>query len=274
MQYRILTSHVRDEGLRKSLLVSIGGHVFLFLLMGVATYLLPRGPVIDIGSGPGGGQGNEIIRVGLSAEIENGGLGTFKPMLTSRPAAVEPPPEPAEPELEPETPDRETFVEKPPEKKAPVRDDPRRPEPKPTPMKAEPGDVARKPDPGSGGRGRVETGRGAGMGSGVGIEIGSGREDEGRIDSYYVRLVEQRVGLNWLETSLGELPRPVQTIITFEVSRRGEISNIRIAQSSGIQSVDVAARRAVVASTPLPPPPIEFRGRTVRFRAEFNYPPG
>lgn len=93
------------------------------------------------------------------------------------------------------------------------------------------------------------------------------------MDSWYVRQVEQRVGQNWLKTSLGQLSRTVHTVISFEISSNGSIENIQIEQKSGIRSVDLAAERAVRASGPLPPLPFEFRQRRVKFVAHFEYPP-
>ncbi len=93
------------------------------------------------------------------------------------------------------------------------------------------------------------------------------------MDSWYVRQVEQRVGQNWLRTSLGQLAKPVQTVISFEIQSNGNIENINIEQNSGIRSVDLAAERAVRASGPLPPLPIDFRQRRVKFVAHFEYPP-
>lgn len=273
MQSQITTSHVQEKGEGRSFLVSVLAHGLLVALIALAGHFFPVGQILDIGSGPGGGEGRTFIKVGITSELQGGGLGTVKPMLTPRPTAAPPPPKKIEKEPDPPQPDPRTFVEKKPPPKKTAADRPPTPPPPQKPVETRPGDIVQNPDPGAGDRGRASPGVGGGLGSGVGIELGSGRNVPGRIDSYYVRLVEQRVGENWLQTSLGELSRPVQTIVTFEVRRDGVISNIRIVKPSGIRSVDVAAERAVVASHPLPPMPVEFRGRTVRFRAEFNYPP-
>lgn len=272
MGRQLLTSHVKDEGTGRSVLYSAAWHLLLFVLIAGGAYLLPQGALIDIGTGPGGGRGDRVIPVRLSGSLESEGFGTVKPTLTPSPKAAPPRAEEKKP---PQQPDPNTFLErkKPAPPKRPQLPEDRPPRDPPKPPEARPGDVVRNPDPGSGGRASPASGAGGGQGAGVGVEMGPGRGLEGGIDSAYVRLVEQRVGSNWLRTSLGELGRPVQSIITFEVARNGQILNIRLERTSGIRSVDLAAERAVKASDPLPPLPLEFRGRQVRFRAEFNYPP-
>ncbi len=276
MQRRLLTSHVKDDGPGRSILLSLAAHVLLVLVVLAAGWLLPQGIAVDIGAATkGGGQGENAVPVLLSDQLQGGGFGTVKPMPTSKPKAAPPKPEP-KPKPTPRKPDPKVFAEKKPEaKKAPKPQLPeeRPPLDPPQPPKAEAGDIVRKPDPGAGGQGQPGAGSGGGQGQGVGIDVGEGRSVQGRIDSYYVRLVERRVGQNWLRTSLGNLGRSVQTVIAFVVERNGRISDIEIVRPSGIRSVDLAAERAVRASNPLAPLPLEFRGRSIRFRAEFNYPP-
>ena len=102
--------------------------------------------------------------------------------------------------------------------------------------------------------------------------IGSGT-GAGVMDSWYARQVEQRIGQNWLKTSLGRLSQSVQTIVSFEIRANGVIKNVKVQKNSGLATVDLAAQRAVMASSPLPPLPYEFRHRLVKFTAYFRYPP-
>jgi TonB family protein len=275
MAEKILTSHIKEGGYRNVLVLSVVAHVLLFLLFIFGVELLPRGEVILIGSGPGGGQGG-FATVGLVAEA-SGGAGLYKPSLTPAPEAVapaprreEPPPAPTKAAPPPEAPDPNVFVEK-----ATARR-PRQTAPAPkqqaqTPAPKE-GQIPRAPDPGAGGPGGGSSGSGGGMGGGIGFSIGPGT-GEGTIDSWYVRQVEQRIGGNWLRTSLGQLGNPVQSIISFEVNTNGEISGIKFEKESGIRAVDLAAERAIRASNPLPPLPYELRRMRVRFVAHFDYPP-
>ncbi len=257
----IMTSHVREEGYRGPLGLSLMGHVLLFLFFLFAVDLGPQGEPLVVGSGVGGGQGGDFMTVGLSDEL-SGGTGMVKPSVIPRPAAVLPPPEPQEPEqTAPQK--EEVFVQEPSPKKSASQTSTEAPPP---------GQIPRQPDPGSGGPGSQDVGSGGGFGGGQGVTIGPDT-GEGTMDSWYVRQVEQRVGLNWLKTSLGRLEHPVQTVISFEIQPDGTIENIQIEQRSGIATVDLAAERAVQACNPLSPLPSEFRHRKVKFIAYFEYPP-
>ncbi len=262
-----LISHVPTEERRWPTLYSLLGHVLLLALVFLGTNLIqPR--LIQIGDGGSPGS-SDIITVAL-AEDTSGGAGMYKPSIVPQPEAFPVPPRP-QPEPTPTAaPPEETVFEQ------VRRPAPRKPKPKvagPDKIVAHPsaGVIPQPPRPGSGGRpSRPSAGRATAGQSGVSIGPG-GRS--GSIDSWYVKQVEQRVGRNWLKASLGNLARRVRTIVTFDVAINGRINNVRILESSGVRLVDLAAERAVLASGPLPPLPLELRRRTVRFKALFEYPP-
>lgn len=275
MSRRILSSHVREGSYRRSFLLSVVAHAFVLAFFLLAVDFFPQ-TLIELGSGQGGGQGADIIPVGLTADL-GGGEGMVKPSLTPVPEAV--PPEVKKPEVkekEPITPpEKPQFVEKKPDKTTKTaRKPPAGKEEKPATQKPEkPRPIPRAPEAGSGGPGGAGAGAGGGFGGGQGVEIGSGSGAQGEVDSWYVRQVERRIGENWLKTSLGQLDRPVLTVISFEVIRDGKIQNITLEKRSGIDAVDLAAERAVRASTPLPPLPYELQRSRIRFIANFRYPP-
>jgi len=257
MAKQVLKSHVSEEGYTLSFVASVVSHVSLFLIFAFAIDFLPAGNPVVIGTGPGGGQENEFVSVGLFAEAD-GGTGMYKPAIVSRPEAVIP-----APVEEPASTAEETFEQQGTPRKIPPPSELQTPSP---------GAIPQEPEPGSGGASGANPGSGGGFGGGQGVTIGSGT-GEGAMDSWYVRQVEQRVGQNWLKTSLGQLEQSVQTVISFEINRNGKVENIQIDQRSGIRSVDLAAERAVRASGPLPPLPFEFRQQRVKFVAHFEYPP-
>jgi TonB family protein len=275
MPGRILAPHVREGSYRRAFGLSIAAHVLLALLLLFGAELLPAGNVIRFGTGPGGGQGGDFVTVGLTPEL-GGGAGMYKPAITPRPTAV-PPPASKEQPKEPapkkaDEPDPNDFVQKTTRRRpVPTTASPSSGTTK-APAQPSPGQIPTTPEPGAGGPGGASGGAGGGFGTGIGVQIGSGT-GEGNIDSWYVRQVEQRIGGNWLKTTLGQLDRPVESVVSFEVETNGTISNVRVEKKSGIMSVDLAAERAVRASNPLPPLPYELRGRRVRFSAHFDYPP-
>ena len=114
----------------------------------------------------------------------------------------------------------------------------------------QPGTIPRKPDPGSGGQGEKKIGTGGVFDGDKSVRIGTSAGG-GPIDSWYARRVEQRIGRNWLQTSLGHLNRSVKTVVSFEIRSDGKIENLQLERVSGVRSVDIAAQRAIMASDPL-----------------------
>ncbi len=193
----------------------------------------------------------------------------YKPSLTPRPEVLPPSPKKETQEATSKS-DDDAFVEKTKARKA--KPTGRRASPQKPKQEAKPGVIPGRPEPGAGGARGGSLGSGGGFGGGQGVTIGLGAGDNSVVDSWYARLVEQRIGANWLKTSLGPLGRRARTVISFEIVSDGTIEKIRIQQSSGIRSVDLAAERAVQASNPLPPVPPKFVGRRLRFVAHFEYP--
>lgn len=269
-----------EEQSRKPLLLSAGVHVVLLLFFTFGSIFFPRGEVLKLGMGPGGGQG-DFMSVGLAADI-GGGAGMYKAPITPRPEAAPPQEEVTKkPAIEPEPAPEQPVFENQTSKKittpppAEIKREPATPRLNRNEQaeSARPGQIPRKSDPGKGPTGGGG-GSGGGFGGGQGVSIGSGT-GEGNVNSWYIRQVEQRVGQNWLQTSLGDSTNQLQVeaVASFVVTSSGRITDIEIEKESGIRSVDLAVLRAIQASTPLPPLPGEFRGKSVRFQAIFEYPP-
>ena len=82
----------------------------------------------------------------------------------------------------------------------------------------------------------------------------------------YLAMVEDRIDHEWRALPL--VTNPPVVVLKFRISRLGEISDIRIDESSGNGNYDSAAKRAVSAVNPLPPfpPDISDPFFEVRFR--------
>ncbi len=280
MHSGVIKPHIIEAQSRKPFLLSAAVHLILLLFFTFGAFFFPKGEVLKLGLGPGGGQG-DFMSVGLAADI-GGGAGMYKSPITPRPeaappqetsrkkAAVEPEPVSQQPVFERQT-SKKIKTPAPAEKKR-VPEVPRLHRNEQAEA-ARPGQIPRKSDPGKGPSGGGG-GSGGGFGGGQGVSIGSGT-GEGNVDSWYIRQVEQRVGQNWLQTSLGDPSNmvQVQAVASFVVTSSGRITDIEIEKESGIRSVDLAVMRAIQASTPLPPLPSEFRGKSIRFQAIFEFPP-
>jgi len=73
---------------------------------------------------------------------------------------------------------------------------------------------------------------------------------------YYIDQMLAQLSRNWNRPLVGS---GVEAMIHFRIERGGKIFDIQIVRSSGINAFDLAALRAVQASSPLPPLPRAFR---------------
>lgn len=199
-------------------------------------------------------------------------------------SAPEPEPEPEPPAKKPEPvkeeppkPSREdvptlpTTDKKKPEKKpatAPSSgESPRKPPAPETPKKPEPatpgrsgtgtnpaGTAAQGTPDGEAGRRGAPTGSPLGT-TAFGSEI-AGLDNPDFTYSYYIDQLLSAIDRNWVRPPLGE---GVRAIIAFRIGRDGSLSSLEVAESSGYNSFDLAALRAVQNAAPLPPLPRAYR---------------
>lgn len=243
-----------EEKYGRSVLLSIALHAALLFLILLGGRLLPQ-TAVQLGSGPGGGIGGDISTVGVVTEL-SGGAGMVKPSMVPKPPALEklpledvlkavPLPGTLEARKKPEV--RKTAKAAPPP----------------------PGNVIpTAPEPGSGGVAGGSGGSGGGSGGGHGVSIGTGSGGFG--DNWYARQVETRISSNWTRPPEG---MRVEIVYSFYIAANGTIYGIKQEKSSGNPQIDYTAMRAINASNPLSPPPLEFRGRPIQFVAQFIYPP-
>jgi TonB family protein len=111
-------------------------------------------------------------------------------------------------------------------------------------------------------------GEGSGMGTGLRIGTGTGTGGPGYGGSaglsnfpytYYLQIITDRVSANWF-TSLVDpgVSGNFQTIILFRINRDGQVSDLKVEESSGMAPLDLSAMRAVKASAPFPPLPRDY----------------
>ncbi len=261
MKATTLRPHVQEEPSGRPWAFSASAHLLLLAAVGLGSALCRPG--LDLAAGDGGVPGaGSIFPVALSGEL-TGGTGNVAPPLAPAPQAVE----------------RTETPHAAPEKAVELRkfDDPNKAARKetddaPAPPRPEysndpaPGTIPGEAHPGIGGE------AGGLPGSATGLRIGSGQGGPG-VASWYVRQLEQRIARSWLQAPLGGVTARVLTRISFTIAKGGQIENIKVLEASGHPGVDRAAQRAIRASSPLPPLPVELRGRRVEFVAYFEYPP-
>lgn len=188
---------------------------------------------------------------------------------TPRPAESEPEPPRDEPEEAPPPPEPADDV--------PVlpKDEPKKPEPRPEPKKPEPRSTAPKtgeeakpqerpatetrPGVAAGETGDQLGRRGAATGSPLGTTaFGSriGVDNPEFTYGYYLDRLLSLIDAQWQRPNMGE----VKAVIHFRIARDGSIDELRVAESSGYNSFDYAALRAVQNAAPFPPLPRGYRG--------------
>jgi len=194
-----------------------------------------------------------------------------KPRLEPAKEPERPAPEP-NPEPEPVKEDVPVLPEKKPEKKpeppkpSTPSEGPRRPAEK-TPEKTEP-----KP-PSSGGTGTNPAGTAAQgtpdgeagrRGSATGNPLGTtafgssiaGLDNPDFRFGYYLDQLLSAIDAKWARPPLGE---GIEATISFRIQRDGSLTDLQVAVSSGYNSFDLAALRAVQNASPFPPLPRAYR---------------
>jgi TonB family protein len=104
---------------------------------------------------------------------------------------------------------------------------------------------------------RIGTGEGGGEGFGTGLSSQIGLSDFPY--TYYLQIITDRVSSNWF-TSLVDpgVKGDFQSVVHFQIFRNGQISDVRIHESSGLRSLDQSAVRSVQRSAPFPPLPRDY----------------
>ena len=106
---------------------------------------------------------------------------------------------------------------------------------------------------------------------GMGIS-GSSGGSFGSQFPWYVEAVQRRVSSNWLESTVDPtIAFAPRCVVTFTILRDGTATNIQVTQSSGNQSVDMSAVRAVKSSSPLDRLPPGYNGSSVNVEFWFDF---
>jgi TonB family protein len=114
---------------------------------------------------------------------------------------------------------------------------------------------------GPGGSGlRIGLGEGPG-GGGFGSEYGDQIGLSGFPYQYYLQIISDRVSSSWF-TSLVDpgISGTFFATVYFKILRNGQVTDLKVKESSGIQSLDMSAQRAIQISAPFPPLPSDYEG--------------
>lgn len=122
----------------------------------------------------------------------------------------------------------------------------------------------------SGGSGGGGSGDGSGYGPGGG---GGGGGIGGYFPyAYYVDLLRNRISSSWYSSLVAPgLKGKYVAGVYFVVRRDGEVSDLRLENSSGIASLDLSARRAIENAAPFAPLPPDFPSQYLVVHFEFEW---
>jgi TonB family protein len=281
----VALANTDEVTLRKFLVYSAFLHGALALAIGLSAWYQYQG---NQWTSVGGNLGNDV-KVNL---VPSAGIPMPKPDVTSDSHAIDPtkglykeePKAPDITEISKDALDIPKFKEEQPAKPKPVvhPDKEFKDEPRKKPL-VHPSKVFEdlRPTPnnavnyGKGGSPNLPTGYGNNPGqttSGVQIQ-GQGGGDFATRYGWYVEAVRRKIGSSW---NLFEIDpavrsaRRAKSVITFTINRDGSVKNIRMETSSGNQSMDISAQRALTNASPMPPLPNDYSGSYVNVNFDFD----
>jgi protein TonB len=255
-----------DERMDRWLIASTILHIALFSLVILSPHFFPH--IVTNWGSPTGGTG------GISAKIVSSisGVALKTPEVTNETAPANDSPGFYKSEPAP-TPEPDKTAEPVPEPKAIVKTTPT-PKPKP-PAPAAKSTPAPEAPPnaipyGQGGRPSLAYGQ---FSTGAG-EAGIGFGDSAFGDRYgtYVNSITRAISNNWLKSLVdASVQKAPKVYLSFTIARDGTVSDVEVRQSSGNPSLDRSAKRAVLASNPLPALPSDYRGGSISVSFYFEY---
>jgi protein TonB len=278
----VALANTDEVTLRKFLVYSVFLHGSLVLAIGLSAWYQYRG---NQWNNAGGSQGNEV-KVNL---VDSAGIPMPKPDVVTDSHVVNPtkalyqdtkPPDVQDavkdaleiPKFKDDQPLKPVIHPK------EFKDEPRRPKPVAHPSKVfedlhpTPDNVVKSD---RGGSPNLATGYGDAPGSpasGVKIQSPGGGDFATRY-GWYVEAVRRKIGSNW---NLFEIDpavrsaRRAKSVLTFTINRDGSVKNIRMETSSGNQSMDISAQRALANASPMPPLPNDYSGSYVNVNFDFD----
>jgi periplasmic protein TonB len=142
--------------------------------------------------------------------------------------------------------------------------------------------------PAAGASGAAAAGSGSGFGlrfgtggGGTGGGVGSGGTGSGAGDpfgvagfpfQFYLQMISDKITANWFQSlvdpGVGGL---LQTQVYFRIYKSGQISDVKIDVSSGVESFDLSARRAIQTAAPFAPLPNEYNGQYLGITLVFEH---
>lgn len=105
-----------------------------------------------------------------------------------------------------------------------------------------------------------------------GFGVSGGGGDFGTRYAWYVHVIQQKVSDNWLRYEVDpRITSASRVYITFDITRDGRPTNVRVEQSSGVPSLDISATRALERIDTFGPLPADYSGNKISVEYWFDY---
>ena len=117
---------------------------------------------------------------------------------------------------------------------------------------------------------------GGGTGGGIGGGTGAGAGDPfgvaGFPFQFYLQMISDKITANWFQALVDPgVGGVLQTQVYFRIYKNGQISDVKIDVSSGVESFDLSARRAIQTAAPFAPLPNEYDGQYLGITLVFEH---
>jgi TonB family protein len=89
--------------------------------------------------------------------------------------------------------------------------------------------------------------------------------------TYYLLLVRNRIAGNWTPPAGLTSSSSCRTVVYFKIARNGQIMDVGVEKSSGVEFFDRSTLRAITLSNPLPPLPLGYTGSRLGVHFGFEY---
>jgi TonB family protein len=263
---------VLPQAFKRAVIISASLHVALLVFIAVSpsfSRTSPKGLVqyvnfIGGGGGTGGGPGGGGTVVAKTEPLPPAKKPALRDLTVPSKLKEEPKSALTHPVDKPKT------DKKAPDKKAAIS----KPEPAATAADAVNADAAGATS-GSGYGLRFGTGAG-GSGGGTGGGTGTGAGDPfgvaGFPFQFYLQMISDKITANWFQSLVDPgVSGLLQTQVYFRIYRNGTISDVKIDVSSGVESFDLSARRAIQAAAPFATLPNEYDGQYLGITLIFEH---
>jgi TonB family protein len=88
---------------------------------------------------------------------------------------------------------------------------------------------------------------------------------------WYGKIIKRRVSDSWFPPYVARMGLTGCSVVTFKILRNGDVTDIKLSESSGNKTLDQAALNAVISVERFPVLPVDYRRTSLRVKFSFLY---